>query len=115
MTSGTHLTGEVLLECGNILFFEVAPPVKGTEVWCRKHGKMEKVEKQFRGETYRIKCNTCRYGRNCGSGRLAAETAMVRHRTKRGMHHEMVLMNAQHKILWKLEANQVETLELPNF
>jgi len=115
MTSGTHLTGEVRLECGNVLHFEIAPPVKGTEVWCRKHQKMEKVAEQFKGKTYRIKCNTCRYGRNMGSARLSAETAMVRHRAKRGMHHEMVLMDASHKVLWELKANQVETLELPDF
>lgn len=115
MTSGTHLTGEVRLACGNILYFEVSPPVKGTEVWCRKHGKMEKVEEQFRGETYRIKCLTCRYGRNMGVGRLAAETAMVRHRAKRGMHHHMQLLNAQHKVLWELSANTVQDVELPDF
>lgn len=115
MTSGTHLTGEVLLECGNILYFEVAPPVKGTEVWCRKHQAMHVVEKQFRGESYRIKCETCRYARNMGTGKLAAERAMVRHRMKRGNHHAMVMMNAQHKTIWKLEANQTETLELPDF
>lgn len=110
-----QLTGEVRLECGNILYFEIAPPVKGTEVWCRKHAKMERVEEQFRGQTFRIKCNTCRYGRNFGAGRLAAETAMVRHRAKRGMHHEMVLMDAQHKVLWELKANKIQDLELPDF
>lgn len=115
MTSGTQYTGEVLLECGNKLWFEVAPPVKGTEVWCRKHQKMEKVEKRFQGVTYRVKCNTCRYGRNFGSARLTAERAMVRHRTKSKMHHEVVLMDGSHNVLWKLEANQIQDLELPNF
>ena len=115
MTSGTHYTGEVLLECGHELFFEVAPPVKGTEVWCRKHQKMVKVETRYQGETYRVKCLTCRYGRNFGVARLAAERAMVRHRTRSKMHHEMVLMDGKHNVLWKLEANQVETLELPDF
>lgn len=108
-------TGEVRLECGNELFFSVAVPNKGTLLWCRKHQKMEKVAEAYRGETYRIKCNTCRYGKNCGTGRVGAETAMVRHRQKRGMHHEMVLMDSTHKVLWKLEANQTETLELPGF
>lgn len=112
---GTQFTGDVELTCGHMLYFDTAVPTKGQEVWCRRCQEMQKVHTAYKGETYRVKCDVCRYGKSFGTGRIAAERAMVRHRMKRGMHHEMRLLDAQHNVLWKLEANQVETLELPDF
>lgn len=111
MTSYAY-TGIVRLECGNELRFPVATPMKGQEVWCTKCQNMEKVAEAYKHPSYRIKCNTCRYGKQCGSERLAAELAIVRHRNKKGRHHQMVLMDHRHKVLWATNGDPAQP-ELP--
>jgi len=53
----------VTLLCGYELYFDVAPPHIGSEVWCPRHRRIEMViQSPGKETTYRGKCTTCQYG-----------------------------------------------------
>ena len=98
MTKQT-LTGEIRLDCQHHLHFDIAIPVKGETLWCRRCQKMRIVEYRYRGRNYRIRCKKCNYGRAFGEGRLKAELAIVAHRNKLGRDHLMVLTDQDRNVL----------------
>lgn len=115
MEHGILYDGDVLLECGCVKHFDIAKPHKKERLWCARHRSEQSIKALGYGKAFRTKCETCKYTRSQG-GRLAADTAAVRHR-ERKRHHVVHILDTAGTIVYtfKDDAGVTTLPDLPPF
>lgn len=99
--------GDVLLECGCTLHFNVALPHKKERLWCNRHKVESRPATIGTGKAFRVRCQTCNYTRG-KTGRLDADTSAVRHRGKRP-HHVVELLDSNGTIVHTFQDGEAVT------
>lgn len=107
-----YVNGDVLLTCGHLLHFDVAPPHKKEVVWCPRCHSERNVQDRFTGRAFRVKCETCSFNRS-RQGEIQADRAAIAHRIKRGFLHTVVILGANNSPIRKFEGKTEENM-LPN-
>jgi hypothetical protein len=107
--------GDVVLECGKVLHFDIARPRKKELLWCRNHEKYEPVVKVADGKSFRVRCETCAYTRG-KDGELGAERGAAAHRAKRPM-HTVHLLDSTGTVVRTFKPDTTDTLvpDLPPY
>lgn len=83
---------EVIYECGHKRTFQSPYPSKGDEVFCFKCQNETRVADGV-DELYRVKCQSCRWGRMFGADKIGASRLASRHATRFPDHIVDVLLN----------------------
>lgn len=105
-------TGDVKLECGHILHFDIATPHKKEVLWCRRCERERNVAQVGSGKSFRVKCRTCKYTRG-KDGELGAETAAAGHRAKRA-HHVVDILDSTGTVVRTFQDDAVMVPQLPD-
>lgn len=74
----------IVFSCLHTAMFTIAPPKTGETVYCHKCGKYRIVAQA--PHSYHVRCETCVYSREFGDALVTAETAAVKHATRKAGH-----------------------------